>query len=55
MPSPRERQLTHASFFYTGFINGGGISLIYGYFFCFLGSLATCASIAEMASMSVIR
>jgi choline transport protein len=38
-------------FFLTGFINGGGPTLIYGYVFCWLGSLATCASISEMASM----
>lgn len=25
--------------------------MLYGYVFCFFGSLATCASIAEMASM----
>ncbi|KAF2198697.1 amino acid transporter [Delitschia confertaspora ATCC 74209] len=38
-------------FFLTGFINGGGPTLIYGYIFCFVGSLAMCASISEMASM----
>ncbi|ORY16633.1 amino acid/polyamine transporter I [Clohesyomyces aquaticus] len=38
-------------FFLTGFLNGGGPTLIYGYIFCFLGSLAMCASISEMASM----
>jgi amino acid transporter len=35
----------------TGFINGGGPTLIYGYIFCFIGSLAMCASISEMASI----
>ncbi|KAF2112037.1 amino acid/polyamine transporter I [Lophiotrema nucula] len=38
-------------FFLTGFINGGGPTLIYGYIFCFFGSIAMCASISEMASM----
>lgn len=38
-------------FFLTAFINGGGPTLIYGYIFCWLGSLATCASISELASM----
>ena len=38
-------------FFLTGFINGGGPTLVYGYIFCFFGSLAMCASISEMASM----
>lgn len=39
------------SFFLIGFINGGGPTLLYGYIFCWIGSLATCASISEMASM----
>ncbi|EMC93957.1 hypothetical protein BAUCODRAFT_216276 [Baudoinia panamericana UAMH 10762] len=38
-------------FFTTAFINGGGVSMIYGYIFAFFGALATCASMAEMASM----
>ncbi|KAF2471005.1 putative amino acid permease [Lindgomyces ingoldianus] len=38
-------------FLVTGFLNGGGPTLIYGYIFCFFGSLTMCASISEMASM----
>lgn len=38
-------------FFTTAFVNGAGVSMIYGYLFAFVGSLATCASMAEMASM----
>ncbi|KAI9793073.1 MAG: hypothetical protein M1816_000971 [Peltula sp. TS41687] len=38
-------------FFETSFLNGGPVTMLYGYIFSFLGSLATCASIAEMASM----
>lgn len=38
-------------FFTTAFLNGSGVSMIYGYIVAFLGSLATCASMAEMASM----
>lgn len=38
-------------FFTTAFINGGGVSMIYGYILAFIGALATCASMAEMASM----
>ena len=34
-----------------GSINGGSASLIYGLIFAFIGSLATCASLAEMSSM----
>lgn len=39
------------AFFVTPFINGGGPTVMYGYIFAFLGSLATAASMAEMASM----
>lgn len=38
-------------FFLTAFINGGGPTMLYGYMVAFLGALATCASMAEMASM----
>jgi hypothetical protein len=38
-------------FFTTAFINGGGVSMIYGYIVAFFGALATCASMASMASM----
>ena len=38
-------------FFTTAFLNGAGVSMIYGYIFAFFGALATCASMAEMASM----
>ena len=31
--------------------NGGPVALIYGFFFCFIGTLCTCASLAEYASM----
>lgn len=31
--------------------NGGAIALIYGFIFCFIGTLATCLSLAEFASM----
>ncbi|KAI4223116.1 MAG: hypothetical protein LQ349_007490 [Xanthoria aureola] len=34
-----------------GLINGGPASLVYGLLFAFAGSLATCASLAEMTSM----
>jgi len=34
-----------------GLINGGPASLVYGLVFAFVGSLATCASLAEMTSM----
>lgn len=34
-----------------GLINGGPASLVYGLIFSFAGSLATCASLAEMTSM----
>ncbi|KAK6439601.1 hypothetical protein LTR95_004191 [Oleoguttula sp. CCFEE 5521] len=32
--------------------NGGAVALIYGFIFCFIGTLATCLSLAEFASMS---
>ncbi|PGH17837.1 hypothetical protein AJ80_04660 [Polytolypa hystricis UAMH7299] len=38
-------------FFLYGYLNGGGITMIYGYAFCWMGVLATGASIAEIASM----
>lgn len=31
--------------------NGGSVTLVYGFIFCFFGSLATAASLAEMVSM----
>ncbi|KAE9377008.1 amino acid transporter [Stipitochalara longipes BDJ] len=34
-----------------GFSNGGPAGLVYGYIFCWIGTLATVASLAEMASM----
>lgn len=37
--------------FLYGFQNGGPAGLIYGYLFCWIGTLATVASLAEMASM----
>lgn len=40
-----------ASTYQSGLINGGPASLIYGLLFSFLGSLATCASLAELSSM----
>ncbi|KAI5783701.1 amino acid/polyamine transporter I [Geopyxis carbonaria] len=39
------------STFLYGFSNGGPAGLVYGYLFCWAGTLATVASIAEMASM----
>lgn len=44
-----------ASTFQSGLINGGPAVLIYGLAFSWLGSLAVCASLAEMASMQVIQ
>ncbi|KAI0019842.1 putative amino acid permease [Xylariomycetidae sp. FL0641] len=38
--------------FQGGLINGGPSTLVYGFIFSFLGSLATAASLAEMASIS---
>ncbi|TVY18172.1 Choline transport protein [Lachnellula arida] len=37
--------------FLLGFQNGGPAGLIYGYIFCFIGTLMVVASLAEMASM----
>lgn len=34
-------------------INGGAVTLVYGFIFCFFGSLATAASLAELVSMWV--
>lgn len=45
---------TLVSTFQSGLINGGPSVLIYGLFLSWLGSLAVCASLAEMASMWVI-
>ena len=39
------------STFQSGLINGGPAVLIYGAFLSWLGALAVCASLAEMASM----
>lgn len=36
----------------TAMLNGGPVTLIYGFIFCWLGALATAASLAEMASMA---
>lgn len=41
------------STFQSGLINGGPAALIYGLLLSWLGSLAVCASLAEMASMQV--
>ncbi|KAK3718751.1 hypothetical protein LTR37_004970 [Vermiconidia calcicola] len=38
--------------FTTVLMNGGPVALIYGFFFAFIGTLCTCASLAEYASMS---
>ena len=43
------------STFQSGLINGGPAALIYGLLLSWLGSLAVCASLAEMASMYVIE
>lgn len=37
---------------FTAMINGGSPTLIYGFIFCFFGTLATAASLAEMASFA---
>lgn len=34
-----------------GLMNGGPVALVYGFILVFFGTLATCASIAELASM----
>jgi hypothetical protein len=31
------------------------VALVYGFFFCFIGTLCTCASLAEYASMYVVH
>ncbi|KAH8696441.1 amino acid/polyamine transporter I [Talaromyces proteolyticus] len=36
----------------TAMVDGGPVSLVYGYIFCFFGTLATAASLGELASMS---
>ncbi|KAM5466591.1 hypothetical protein MauCBS54593_005848 [Microsporum audouinii] len=38
-------------FFLTAYYNGGPVTMVYGFILAFFGSLATCASLAEMASM----
>ncbi|TGO90115.1 hypothetical protein BPOR_0078g00050 [Botrytis porri] len=38
--------------FLYGFQNGGPAGLVYGYIFCFFGTLCTVASLAEMSSMT---
>lgn len=43
-----------ASTFQSGLVNGGPAVLIYGLTISWLGSLAVCASLAELASMQVI-
>ena len=51
-PSNVEVLLTaEFSVFLYGFSNGGPSGLVYGYLFCWLGTLTTVASLAEMASM----
>jgi choline transport protein len=35
-----------------GLLNGGPTSLVYGFLLCFLGTLATAASLGELASMA---
>jgi len=48
--------LINASYstFEFGFQNGGPAGLIYGFLFCWAGTLATVASLAELASMWAI-
>ena len=38
--------------FYIVLVNGGPVALVWGFFFCFIGTLCTCSSLAEYASMS---
>ena len=40
-----------AATYQSGLVNGGPASLLYGLIFSFVGSLATCASLAELSSM----
>lgn len=35
-------------------LNGGSVTLIYGFIVCWIGTLATASSLAELSSMSVI-
>lgn len=44
-----------ASSFQNGLVNGGPATLVYGGLISWLGSLAVCASLAEMVSMRVSR
>ena len=37
-----------------GLLNGGPVSLIYGFLLTFLGTMALCLSLAEMASMAPV-
>ncbi|SLM40531.1 amino acid permease [Lasallia pustulata] len=36
----------------TAMFNGGAVTLVYGFIFCFFGSMATAASLAELVSMA---
>jgi choline transport protein len=36
---------------YSGLVNGGPVTLMYGYILCFFGTLATACSLSELASM----
>jgi hypothetical protein len=49
--SALNQHLLPSSVFLFGFQNGGPAGLVYGYLFCWIGTLATVASLAEMASM----
>jgi choline transport protein len=52
MPLPSRILLRNILRVFTyGFSNGGPAGLVYGYLFCWVGTLATVASLAEMASM----
>ena len=46
--------LTLISTIGAGFLNGGPVSLIYGFFLSWTGTLALCLSLAEMASIAPI-
>ena len=35
----------------TAMIDGGPVTLVYGFLFCWFGALVTASSLAEMASM----
>lgn len=41
--------------FVTVLTNGGPVALVYGFIFCFIGTMATCVSLAEYASMYVAQ